>query len=409
MFKYVHLFLVTIAIFLPSYGIGYAHGLVERVAESQQSSGRIFVADAATGDVTSVNLPEGTTIRRLSTPPYIMAMTLSADREHLFAMRGRNTERDWVTVINTGVRVGSESMDPPYVARTLLGSVPTTGGVHHGKSVTIGGKDAIFMEGTGELIVFNSDGFSSYEGLDVRRYQLAGSDHYHYIEADGYLYVGFIQLGIVQVLDLDSGAEVARIPGCPRLHGMAEDKQSGRLFFSCDPHTVVIGSKGEEARKEVGRIGYPTDQRVATFLKGKGRLFWGKKEGTLPILYRLDPSIEPYAYEILEVDSAIQQNVTDDGDYLLILTRSGVLQIRDGGTGEIVHSVTVTQPFPADFHEHTDKAILPDVLAWKDRVYVSIPNEGRIAEVDLEQGTIIRHIDVGGEPTRMVIVHSEDN
>jgi hypothetical protein len=78
-----------------------------------------------------------------------------------------------------------------------------------------------------------------------------------------------------------------------------------------------------------------------------------------------------------------------------------VLQVRDGGTGELIRTVAVSAPFDEELDEHVDKAILPDILTLGDLAYVSLPHEGRIAEVDLQQGTVIRYLEVGGEPTRL--------
>ena len=39
------------------------------------------------------------------------------------------------------------------------------------------------------------------------------------------------------------------------------------------------------------------------------------------------------------------------------------------------------------------------------KAYVSLPHEGRIAVVGLEEAQVERYIEVGGQPTRMVLVH----
>lgn len=167
---------------------------------------------------------------------------------------------------------------------------------------------------------------------------------------------------------------------------------------------LVVGTRGEEANKEVGRIAYPGDQRVAAFRKGKDRVFWGYTEGTLPLLYRLDLGMEPYAFNTISVASSVQVNTSEDGAFLLALTRAGVLEVRDGGTGELLRTVEVGRSFAQDFHEHTDKAILPEIEALGARAFVSLPHEGKIAEVDLDAGEVLRYLEIGGEPTRLVLV-----
>jgi hypothetical protein len=400
----VLIFSVLILATLPS--TSFSHSPVDRVSEAQTGQARLFAADAATGEIIAIDLPDGDTVVRLTTPPYVMQLGLSSDGQHLFALRGSSTDRDWVTIIHTGFDVTNGEVRPPYVARTFLGFDP--GSVNNGSLATVGGKDAIFMEGTGEIIVFEGNGFTGFDEVKVRKYKLAGPTHYHYLEVGDNLYVGHLNQAFVQVLNRESGAEVARISGCPRLHGKALDEPTGRLFFPCLSDVMVIGTQGEEANREVARISYPERQRVASFLKGKDRVFWGYTEGILPVLYRLDAAREPYAFETLPVEASIRQNVTEDGNLLLVLTKTGVLEIRDGGSGELIRKVTVSKPFEKELRESVGQAILPDIVTFGDRAYVSLPHEGRIAEVHLTDGTVIRHLQVGGEPTRIVLVVAKD-
>ncbi len=389
---------------LPS--ISFSHGPVDRESEAQTSQARLFAADGATGEVIAIDLPDGDTIVRLTTPPYIMQLGLSSDGQYLFALRGSSTDRDWVTIIHTGFDMINGEVRPPYVARTLLGFDP--GGIANDRLATVGGKDAIFMEDTGEIIVLQSNGFTGFDEVKVRKYKLAGPTHYHYLEVGDNLYIGHLEQAFVQVLNRESGAEIARIPGCTRLHGKAFDEPTGRLFFPCQSDVMVIGTQGDEANQEVGRISYPDRLRVGSLLKGKDRVVWGRTEGIVPMLYRLDIAREPYTFDIVPVGASITQNVTEDGSLLLVLTKTGVLEIRDGGSGELIRQVTVSKPFEKELHENVGQAILPNIATLGDRAYVSLPHEGRIAEIHLTDGAVIRHLEVGGEPTRLVLVQIAD-
>ena len=286
---YVAIFAATLLLPLSAS----AHGPVERESEADTGVSRIFTADAATGEVIAIDLDDAQSVQRLSTPPYIMVLGLSQDRKHLFAMRGRDTQRDFVTVIDTGFDPDSEEVLPPHVARTFPGSAPTTGGLHHGKSAVINGRDAIFMEGTGELVLFEEKSFDSLSEVSTKRIKLAAPDHYHHVISEGRLYNGYIRGGFVQVIDLETGDEVTRIDGCPRLHGMALDEESGRSFWACGDDILVIGTRGDEANSVIARLPYPTEQRVGTFMQGKGGILWGATEGTLAYLYRIDLKADP--------------------------------------------------------------------------------------------------------------------
>ena len=396
-------FLIALAIF----GNALAHEGVERAAENDNIQARLFTADAANGDVVAVDLPGGETMMRLSTPPYMIYLAQGGNGQYVYAMRGRNTDRDWVTVIETGFTPGIDTVRPPNIARSFVGNVPD--GVQHGHTATVKGKDAIIMEGDAELIIFDNPDFSGFGEISVRRFPLSAVDHLHFLEAGDHLYIGHLGHGYVQVLNSQTGAEVARIEGCPVLHGKTAERISGRLFFGCQPHVLVVGTSGEETHQVVARIRYPNNQRVGNFYDGKGQVIWGYTEGALPMIYRLDAGREPLAFDTLEVPRSVRQGTSADGEFLFILTYDGTLEVRDGGGGGIIHSLKVSGPFAADIEEKIDRAVMPDIKTWRDHAFISLPHEGRIVEIDVPAGEIVRYIATGGEPTRVTIVSTDDH
>ena len=175
-----------------------AHEDVERTAEGDNIQARLFAADASNGDVVAVDIPYGEEITRLSTPPYMIYLALGGNNRYIYAMRGRNTDRDWVTVIETGFTPGDDTIRPPNIARSFVGNVPD--GVQHGHTATVKGKDAIIMEGDAELVIFDDPDFSGFGEISVRRFPLSVVDHFHFLEAGDHLYIGHLGHGYVQVL-----------------------------------------------------------------------------------------------------------------------------------------------------------------------------------------------------------------
>ena len=382
-----------------------AHEDVERTAEDDNIQARLFAADASNGDVVAVDIPYGETITRLSTPPYMIYLALGGNNQYLYAMRGRNTDRDWVTVIETGFTPGDDTIRPPNIARSFVGNVPD--GVQHGHTATVRGKDAIIMEGDAELVIFDDPDFSGFGEISVRRFPLSVVDHFHFLEAGEHLYIGHLGHGYVQVLSSRTGAEVARIEGCPVLHGKTAERISGRLFFGCQPYVMVVGTTGAEAHTAVARIPYPNDQRIGNFYDGKDQIIWGYTEGALPMIYRLDAGREPFEFDTVKVPRSVRQGTSADGSFLFILTYDGRLEIRDGGTGQLLHTLKVSGPFADDIEEKIDRAVMPDIKTWSDHAFISLPHEGRIVEIDLPAGKIARYIDTGGEPTRLTIASAK--
>ncbi len=384
---------------LPATGL--AHGPVARTAEAQPVAARLFTSDSSNGQVVVVDLPEGEVVARLATPPHVLSLGLGVSGTLVFAMRGRNTDRDTITVIDSGFD-GTGRARFPTIVRTFTGSTP--GGVRDGHLSTVGGRDAIFQEGTGEIEILGEGEFGSLGAVQTRQIKLAAPDHYHYLEAGRFLYVGHLARGFVQIIDRESGAQAGLVGGCPVLHGMAKDEATGRLFVACQPNVLVIGTRCAELNREVARVPYPGKQRAAFFLRGAAGVWWGKTEGAISALLRLDTQREPYAFDSIPVDSSIQQGTTPDGARLLVYSRKGTFDIRDGGSGELLHQLKVSQPFDAEYHEHVDKALLPDIVSSGNRAWITIPPEGVIVEVDIEAGRELRRIRTGGQPTRLVHV-----
>jgi hypothetical protein len=398
--------ITTLLICLNGASAVQAHGPVERTADLIPVEARLFAADNEDGSVIVVDLPAADKIRRLATPPFIMSVGWPGVSHYVYILRGRNTDRDFVTVIDSGFE-GDGQARAPFIARSFVaGAAP--GGTDQGRLLTIGGRPSLFMDDDGELLVFEGHEFGGLGEIPVRRYQLAaGQDHLHLVETDEFLYVGYLMKGLVQILEKETGREIKRIKGCPILYGATIDELTGRAFFSCNRYVLVVGSRGEEMHNVLGRIPYPSRQRIGPFLHGRDRVLWGYTESSISELQRLDLKHEPYVIESLPVDRSIQQNASPDGKYLLVYTRDGMLDIRDGGSGELLTKIRVSRAFDQEYHEHVDRALLPDIRFLDGRVYISLPHEGRIAEVDPTRAEVIRYIEVGGNPTRMVALPAD--
>lgn len=380
----------------------HAHGPVPRIDEHRPAEARLFTSDSATGEVIAIDLPSGKVVTRLATPPDVLTLGLTHDNHFLFAFRSRNTRRDTVTVIDTGIGESAGTFRFPAIVRSWLGTSP--GGVHEGHLPTVMGHDAVFNEGSGDMEIYDSENFASTGAISLRRFKLAAPDHYQYLEAGEKLYVGHLAKGMVQVLDGATGEELARIGACPVLHGMIDDPATGRLLFACMGDIMVVGTRGAEADREVARIAYPSRRRIGTFVRGKDGVLWGSDEGTNPAMLRLDSRARPYTIEAIPVNAVIQREATADGSYLLLYSRDGTLDIRDGATGSLLHTVSVSAPFDSEYHEHVDKALLPGIAISGNIAYITIPPQGMIVEVDIVGGKVLRKISVGGQPTRLVLV-----
>jgi len=80
-----------------------------------------------------------------------------------------------------------------------------------------------------------------------------------------------------------------------------------------------------------------------------------------------------------------------------------MFQIRDGVDGKLLREVRVSTPFP-EWEEDVSGAIMPSIVATNALAYISIPQRGTIAEVDIRAGKLIRYLMIGGKPTRLVLL-----
>ena len=92
----------------------------------------------------------------------------------------------------------------------------------------------------------------------------------------------------------------------------------------------------------------------------------------------------------------------------MILSKDGHLTLRDGFDGSFIRKVKVSEPFDGVWNEDVSKAILPDIVSHNGIAYISLTHEGRVVEVDLKEGKVNRYVDIGGFPTRMVLLAKED-
>ena len=397
--------LAVLAIILPDYGL--THGGVTRASLLKDTDIRLFIADNMDSTVVTVDFPSGEIINRVTVPPSIMILAESNTKKYIYAMRGRDTDQDSVSILSTGFDSKTNSFRPPHLIRTIPFDTP--GGPRKNKMATVNGYDTVITEGDGKIVVLQTDVIDGLSEIPTRTYDLAAPDHYHYMEGEKNLYIGHLFKGFVQVLNRRTGREVKKIGNCPSLHGMTKDQKTGRIFYSCRTGLLVIGTRGKERAEEVYRIPYPDRGRsCAAFLPGRNNIKWCYTEGIIPQLYRLDLNNMDYRFEKLSVKPSIRQNVTEDGKYLLVLTKQGELSVYDGYSGDFIKDIEVSDPFYGQWNEDVGKAILPEITSYKGLTYISLTHEGRLAEIDIEAGKVNRYIDIGGFPTRMILLPKAD-
>lgn len=390
-----------------------AHEPTDPSQESWHVHERLLVSDSATGDIVVVD--DGRVRDRLSTPAAPISLARSADGTLAFAFRGRATETQHVSVIDTGYDTADGHAHLPYVARTWVAR--SAGGVTDGRLPEAAGRIGVALEGEGRLQWLDPAGLSGLGDADAGQLDLGKPGHYSLVVAtraggSPVLHVGNIR-GTSQVLDATSGEVLSTATGtCPALHGALLSADGERVLYACANGLRVVPA--DPASGDQSFVPNPSGVRSAALRHGRGSIVWGNTEGAQKVLQRIDttaavPTLTEVAVgrrnhprTVLAVDAAA------DGSRLYVLTHQGYLQVRDGGTGRLLRERRVMKRVSTTLDETTAVATLPDLAIGDENVYVSVPHQQRIVRVDtdLEGGSYI--LKLGGGPTRMVLLSHHD-
>lgn len=368
------------------------HGAAPEFVELWQGDARLFVADNARNEIVVVDLPDGQVTARLNVPPKTMTMGVTPDKAYLLVARSRDADRQHLSVIATGVE--KEGLRLPYIAKTLLLG-KAIGGFHGTHVEELWGKLFVTVESQGKVYRFDAKALDPSAAFEATTLDLKVPDHYDLQVVGDQVWVGGIRSG-VRLFD-QQGKEVAKFE-CTANHGLVYDSKTKRMFFACAQDVLVV-----EGTTLKTRIPYPITERIGAFTKTKSALF-GTSEAVQNLML-----IDTEALKITPIalkSTLYARATTPDSENLLVLLQNGKFQVRDGKNGDLLREVQVTQEMP-EWDETVAGAIMPSIVTWKERAYISLPHRGWIAEVDWKQGKLLRNLMIGGMPTRLVLVEAK--
>jgi len=370
-----------------------AHGAVPEWAEVWTGEARLFTADNARSEILAIDLPDGQVTARIGVPPKTMILALSPDHAYVVAIRGRDVDRQHVSVIASGVE--DDGFHRPYIAKTLLLG-KAIGGAHGGHLGEMWGKLFLTAESDGKVYRFEAKALEARSAFVPEVLDLGAPDHYDFMPMDDGVWVGALRTGAVRLLNRE-GKELMRHP-CPVFHGMTYDAQTRRAFFACAKDVLVV-----EDQQIKARIPYPISERIGAFIETAAG-FFGTSEGVTN-LQRLDPvamTLTPIPLK----STLMAHGTTEDGKFLFTLLQNGMLEVREGQRGELVRTIQLGPSLP-EMEEDVSGAIMPSIVAHGDHLYVSLPHRGLIMDVDWQKGKVVRKLLVGGMPTRLVLVKAK--
>jgi len=386
-----------------------AHESVPRVPEVWTVSDRLLVTDSASGNV--IVIDDQSVRERISTPKAPISLAASADGTLAFAFRGRSTDRDHVTMIDTAYDESTGKAGRPYVARTWIAN--SSGGVHDGRLPEIDGKIGIALEANGKLQLIDPTKVSGLGDINAGTLSLGTPGHYSFTQVtapDGteLLHVGNV-IGTSQVINARTGTVLSRGTGsCPALHGSVLTSDSSRVIFACGNGLRVVPSVPGVGEQSF--VSYPDGFRDGALHRGTGSIVWGSNEGALTALHRIDTSTAVPTITSVKLANgkhrrtAVAVDFSADRTMLYVLTHQGYLQLRNASTGSLIRERKVMKKISTAIDETTEYAILPDLAIGDTRAYVSVPQSGRVISLTTDLRKVAKTIKTGGKPTRLVLL-----
>jgi hypothetical protein len=381
--------------------VGMAHASAASAHDTNETHYRLFVGDHAEGIVRAFDMHDGSpagTFEIEQTP----ALTRSLSGRTVFAVQG---DAGKVAVIGTGISFEDhgDHADLKVEDARLLDTVIES--VRPAHLVEGSGTIALFDDGSGDVSLFTERDLS--EGAFEPVVLKPGAAHHGLAAPMGdYLVVSVPhenpdepRVGL-KVIDRE-GTDVGDVVSCPGVHGQA---QSSRIFaFGCRDGIVIAspGAGGEAPTLQHVATGHLGEGNVSTLKGGTAMTYFLGNYGPSAIVV-IEPGDET-AFTKIELPTRRVDFALDPAKprNAYVVTEDGQLHLVDIVSGEIVQSVTATEPYSMDGHWRDPR---PRLAVAGDAIAITDPREGVIRLVSTgtlqETGTI----DVDGTPYTIVAV-----
>jgi hypothetical protein len=357
---------------------------------------RLLVSDADSSTVSVLDLAGGEVLASFSTPGAGGSVYASPSGQHgLVVHRAENR----VSVIYSGLRLEDHGdhadlvQGAPHVLHTLnVGREPTHYWAH-------GDEIAIFNDADGTVALLDERSFGLSLGFGEVR--AAQPDHGAAVVLGDAVLVGYYELGRVDAYSRE-GELLRTLEGCPGLHG--EATLGDTAAFGCEDGVLLVHAQGGElsATKVENPAGAAEGARVGTLAAHEGADAFVGNFGDA--LVWVDP--EARTMEVVETEAApLRFEFAHGGEHVVALTADGMFHMLEAETGEVQGSVQVLAA--VDTSGGHGSYVTPGLAVTEGAAYVSVPAEGQVAEVHLDDMTVARRLDVPGTPSSVAVLFLE--
>lgn len=370
-------------------------------AEDSLTAWRLFVSDHTEPVVRVVDAIDGKLIDTFALEGPA-SLYRSASGEAVYAVQ---SDADLVSTIATGIAFDDHGehadidVAPPKLSGAeFAGEYP----VHH---VEHGGHWAVFFDKEGKARIFEEH--EALEGHVQTREVDSGAPHHGVAIAFGdYTLISApdpqdptkLPIGI-RVLDR-SGAQFGEVASCPDLHGEAS---SGNITaFACATGLLVVNTVG--GVPTITHLPYADglpEGKATTLVGGRGLQYFLGSYGASAVVL-IDP-VEADAFRLVELPTRRVTFAVDPirARFAYVFTEDGKLHRLDVLSGEIVKSLTVTEPYSMDGHWSDPR---PRLAVAGDHVVVTDPLAGKLHMVDAASFEQAGEIAIEGRPFNIVAV-----
>ena len=360
---------------------------------------RLLVSDADSSTVSVLDLASGETLGSFSTPGAAGATYASpSGRYGLVVHRDENR----VSVVHSGLSLidhGDHAdlvQGEPYVLSTRnVGREPTHVWTH-------GDEIVIFNDADGTVALLDERTFGL--SLGYTEVRVAEPDHGAAVMLGDTLLAGYYGLGRVDAYSR-GGELLASFEGCPGLHG--EATLGSTAAFGCEDGVLLVhGGDGMTTEMTVTKLENPAgtaeDVRVGTLTAHEAAGVFVGNFGSG--LVWIDPEAE--TMELVDTGTPPLRFAFDqEGEQLLALTEDGLLHRLEAATGDADGTLRVLQPL--DTSGGYGSYVSPSLAVAEHAAYISLPTERQIAEIDLDEMSVARRLDVSGTPSSIAVLALE--
>lgn len=357
---------------------------------------RLLVSDAEANVVKVLDLATGEALASFSTPGAGGSVYASPSGQYGLVI---HRDENRVSVVHSGLSLEDHGdhadlvQGAPHVLHTLnVGREPTHYWAH-------GDEIVIFNDADGTVALLNERSFGL--SLEYTSVTTAQPDHGAAVVLGDTVLAGYYELGRVDAYNRE-GELLETIEGCPGLHG--EATLGDVAAFGCEDGALLVHvHDGDVSATKLDnpdgtadevRVGTLTAHDAAAVLVGNfgDGLAW------------IDPDAE--TMNVIDTGATPLRFAFDhEGEHLLALTEDGMLHRLEADTGEVHGSVRVMQA--VDTSGGHGSYVTPGLAVAEGAVYISVPTEGQVAEVHLDDLTVARRLEVSGTPSGVAVMALE--